>query len=112
MYYINVDLRFMTIHSFPFTFFSLVSLYSFLFPTPFSLSFPCWYACVTGNLQFKWRYICLYLANYKTGLKLEDMLLNEFLFLQCHALIPSNLFTVIRANCDSKLNLYAVDVVR
>lgn len=34
------------------------------------------YACVTANLQFKWRCICLYLANFKTRLKMEDVLLN------------------------------------
>lgn len=101
----------MTIHQSLYLFFPLASLYRFSFSTPsFSLSFPYWYACVTGNLQFRWRYRCLYLANFTTGLKLEDMLLNEFLFLLCHVLIPSNLFSV-RCKLPT-VSLCALGVVR
>lgn len=97
---INIDLRFVTIHFFPlYLFFSLVSPCSVPFPIPsFSLSFPYRYARVTRSLQFRWRCICLYLADFTTGLKLGHVLLNDFLFLQCRGLMPSSLFTVIAAN--------------
>lgn len=45
-------------------------------PPPFLFSSLPLYACVTANLQFKWRCICLYLANFKTRLETEDVLLN------------------------------------
>lgn len=87
-------------HSFTFIFsFPWSHLRAFL-SSP-SSSFPFWYACVTANLQFKWRCKCLYLANFKTGFRLEDVLLNGFLFLQCYDLIPSNLFMLMNANCNS-----------
>lgn len=91
----------MTIHSFSFALsFPGLTLRS-PFPTPSSPpSFPSWYACVTADLQFRWRSICLYLANFKTGLTLEDVLLNEVLYLHCHGSVPSKLFTLMNADCD------------
>lgn len=78
-----------------------------------SPSFPSWYACVTADLQSRWRSICLYLANFKTGLTLEDVLLNEVLYLQCHGSVPSKLFTLMNADCDLMwLTLYAVGAGR
>lgn len=58
-------------------------------------------ACITANLQCKWRCICLYLANFKPGLKNGRHAAEYVLFLQCHTLIPSNLFTDINANWEN-----------
>lgn len=94
-------------HSFLFLFsfplFLSWPLPSFLLPSlplpncPLSL-----YACVTAHLQFRWRCICLYLANFKPGLKNGRHAAEYVLFLQCHNLIPSDLFTDIHANWKNK----------
>lgn len=86
-----------------FFFFSLSFLASpfFLSSLPLPHSLLSLYARVTANLQFRWSCICLYLANFKPGLKNGRHAAEYVLFLQCHTLIPSNLFTDINANWEN-----------
>lgn len=91
---------FLFLFSFPLClFWSLPSSLLSSFPLPNSLL--SLYACVTENLQFKWRCICLYLANFKPGFKNGRHAAEYVLCLQCHTLIPSNLFTDINANWEN-----------